>query len=97
MAWCGNSFDRISSLPTLFFNHSGDPLSLQDDGSFNRYFCLKQTFFFNFQLVTPGNPYRDLEHQKMTIHVEWIESHLLLMGKYHRLDETTARHKMHMA
>lgn len=54
-------------------------------------------FDTGFQLVTPGNPYRDIDNQKMTIHVEWIESHLLFTGKYHRLDETTARHKMHMA
>ncbi|GFR85754.1 serine/threonine-protein kinase tousled-like 2 [Elysia marginata] len=51
----------------------------------------------SFQLKEPECPYLDGEDRKMTLHIEWMDSHLLINPNYTSLDDVTRLHKHQMS
>lgn len=54
------------------------------------------TQIFTLQISNPASAILDRE-SRMTVQIEWIETHLLYDDRYNRLDEVDSRHKYQMA
>ncbi|XP_046560241.1 uncharacterized protein LOC124269279 [Haliotis rubra] len=74
------------------------------DGPFGKYF-VQQDLDEGFQMRTdipvdeltdPDSNLLDPEDRKLTVHIDWIDSHLLVLPNYNSLDDVTRLHKQQM-
>ncbi|XP_035829390.1 uncharacterized protein LOC101859992 [Aplysia californica] len=75
------------------------------DGPFSRYYvqqeaddgCVIRTDVTLEELKEPECPYMDTDDRKLTLHIEWLDSHLLINPNYTNLDDVGRLHKHQMS
>ncbi|ESO95143.1 hypothetical protein LOTGIDRAFT_160907 [Lottia gigantea] len=105
-------YTDISHVPRRFCRYvvwdlsivCGNKVVKVGEGPYSKYYIqqdLDEGFFMRTniaidELSDPDNEFIDLNDKKLTIYIQWIQSHLLVFPNYNNLDDVTRLHKHQM-